>query len=153
LEQTRLAVEAGKGLLQERIAIFNKHFSSLSKLLYGDEYLLHVEETPRGNQAFELTAIGSNVGTGKKVSQTAAFDLAYIEFLRETKINFPMFVCHDGVESVHANQLTELLSIANGIEGQLILATLRDKLPAMPDGFISENTVLELSEVDKFFKF
>jgi uncharacterized protein YydD (DUF2326 family) len=153
LEQTRLAIEAGKGLLQERIAIFNKHFSSLSKLLYGDEYLLHVEETTRGNQAFELTAIGSNVGTGKKVSQTAAFDLAYIEFLRETKINFPRFVCHDGVESVHANQLTELLSIANGIEGQLILATLRDKLPAMPDGFISENTVLELSEVDKFFKF
>jgi uncharacterized protein YydD (DUF2326 family) len=153
LEQTRLAIEAGKGLLQERIAIFNKHFSSLSKLLYGDEYLLHVEETSRGNQVFELTAIGSNVGTGKKVSQTAAFDLAYIEFLRETKINFPTFVCHDGVESVHANQLTELLSVANGIEGQLILATLRDKLPEMPDGFISENTVLELSEVDKFFKF
>lgn len=153
LEQTRMSIEAGKGLLQQRIAIFNKHFSSLSKLLYGVEYLLHVEETSRGNQAFELTAIGSNVGTGKKISQTAAFDLAYIEFLRETQINFPTFVCHDGVESVHANQLKELLSVANGTEGQLILATLRDKLPVMPDGFISENTVLELSEGNKLFKF
>lgn len=152
LERTRREIEEGKALLSDRVAIFNRYFSTLSEQLYGEQYLLHFEETPKGSVSFDLTAVGSNVGAGKKASQTAAFDLAYIEFLRETGINFPHFVCHDGVESIHANQLAALLETAAGIEGQLILATLRDKLPEMPDAFIEQNTVLELSQEDKLFK-
>lgn len=96
--------------------------------------------------------MGSNVGAGKKASQTAAFDLAYIKFLHATKINFPTFVCHDGIENIHGNQLAALLTEANQLNGQLILATLRDKLPRMPGKFLQDNTVLELAQDDKLFK-
>lgn len=151
LEETLQQIEQGKALLAERVSIFNKYFSELSKVLYGEQYLLHFDETERGEISFQLTAVGSNVGAGKKASQTAAFDLAYIKFLRETGINFPTFVCHDGVEQIHANQLSALLIEASQLEGQLILATLRDKLPLMPDGFIEKNTVLALAHDDKLF--
>jgi uncharacterized protein YydD (DUF2326 family) len=151
LLETKGQIDQGKTLLFDRVATFNKYFSKLSKKLYGEEYLLHFDETNRGSIAFRLSSVGSNVGSGKKTSQTAAFDLAYIEFLRECRMPFPDFVCHDGMESIHANQLSELLNTAARSDGQLILATLRDKLPPLPSRFISENTVLELAQNNKLF--
>ncbi|MGD0825338.1 MAG: DUF2326 domain-containing protein, partial [Terriglobales bacterium] len=152
LAVTRNQVEGEKAALRKRLDIFNNYFSALSKELYGEEYLLHFDETAKGSLSFRLTAVGANVGAGKKASQTAAFDLAYIKFLQATKINFPTFVCHDGVEQIHGNQLSALLTEANLVGGQLVLATLRDKLPAMPDRFIENNTILELAQDDKLFR-
>jgi uncharacterized protein YydD (DUF2326 family) len=151
LLETKKKIEDGKALLRDRVGIFNKHFSELSKVLYGEQYLLTFDETDRGSLSFELTAVGSNVGAGKKVSQTAAFDVAYIRFLIESGIRFPRFVCHDGIEGIHGNQLTALLMVANQLDGQLILAVLRDKLPSMPENFVQENTILELAQDDKLF--
>lgn len=152
LAATKKQIDQDKEKLRENVSIFNRYFSRLSKDLYGEEYLLHFDETDRGSIVFRLSSVGSNVGSGKKMSQTAAFDLAYVDFLRETRIPFPTFVCHDGLESVHGNQLAALLNTAAALEGQLIVATLRDKLPVMPDAFITENTVLELSQDDKLFR-
>lgn len=152
LSATQKKIEDEKAALQQRISIFNKYFSKLSKLLYGEEYLLHFEETAKGSLIFRLTAVGANVGAGKKASQTAAFDLAYIAFLKEAQISFPEFVCHDGMEQIHGNQMQALLTEANAIDGQLILATLRDKLPPLSPQFLKENTILELAQDDKFFR-
>jgi hypothetical protein len=152
LSAARVQIANEKEALQQRLSIFNKYFSKLSKLLHGEEYLLHFEETPKGSLVFKLTAVGANVGAGKKASQTAALDLAYISFLNEAKINFPKFVCHDGMEQIHGNQMLALLNEANALEGQLILATLRDKLPQLTAQFLKENVVLELGHDDKFFR-
>ncbi len=152
LSATSKQIDDEKAALQQRISVFNRYFSKLSKVLYGEEYLLHFEETSKGPLVFKLTAVGANVGAGKKASQTAAFDLAYIAFLNEEKINFPKFVCHDGMEQIHANQMLALLDEANALEGQLVLATLRDKLPPLAPQFLKENTVLELGHDDKFFR-
>jgi hypothetical protein len=152
LSAARVQIANEKEALQQRLSIFNKYFSKLSKLLYGEEYLLHFEETPKGSLVFKLTAVGANVGAGKKASQTAALDLAYISFLNEAKINFPKFVCHDGMEQIHGNQMLALLIEANALEGQLILATLRDKLPQLTAQFLKENVALELGHDDKFFR-
>ena len=152
LKDTQEQIEAAKSQLRERVATFNEYFSDLSEKLYGEQYLLHFDENAKGILFFQLAAVGSNVGAGKKASQTAAFDLAYINFLHKTKINFPTFVCHDGLEQIHGNQLSALLSEADKLEGQLVLATLRDKLPLMPQRFIEENTVLTLAQDDKLFR-
>ena len=152
IEKTRLKIEKEETLLQDRVAIFNRYFSELSKLLYGEQYLLHFEETDRGSLSFALAAVGANVGAGKKMSQTAAFDLAYIQFLNEAGIKYPQFICHDGLEAIHGNQLTSLMEEASKTNGQLIISTLRDKLPKMPNGFIKRNTILELSSDEKLFR-
>lgn len=150
IEATRIAIAEGKVLLTERVRLFNKYFSTLSKELYGEQYLLTFDEKD-GTIVFSLKAVGANVGDGKKASQTAAFDIAYIKFLREAGINFPTFVCHDGVEAIHGNQLLSLLNTANEMYGQLILAVIRDKLPDISPEFLVQNTILELSQDDKLF--
>jgi uncharacterized protein DUF2326 len=152
LDSTRKQIEDQKAALANRIGVFNASFSKLSKALYGEEYLLYFTETDKDVLSFRLKAVGENVGGGKKASQTAAFDLAYIAFLHQAGMNFPTFVCHDGVESIHGNQLSALLTEANKIDGQLIIATLRDKLPVLEGESLSANTVLELSQEDKFFR-
>jgi uncharacterized protein YydD (DUF2326 family) len=151
LDETRKTVEEGKSQLTQRVALFNEFFSALSKELYGEQYLLTFDESQNGSVTFSLTSVGANVGAGKKVSQTAAFDIAYIKFLRAAGINFPTFVCHDGVEAVHGNQLTELLTTANALDGQLVLSVIQDKLPGINSTFLKENTILELSQDDKLF--
>lgn len=153
VDEMQQVIENGKTLLQERIKIFNKHFSKYSKTLYGEQYLLHTEENNQGTLVFKLSAVGANVGTGKKTSQTAAFDFAYCNFVTEAEIPFPKFVCHDGLEAIHDNQLQALLTTANTFGGQLIVATLRDKLPKLPEDFVKDNTVLELSQRDMLFRF
>ena len=151
LEVTRKTVEDGKAQLTQRVSLFNEFFSALSKELYGEQYLLTFDDSKNGLIVFSLTSVGANVGAGKKVSQTAAFDIAYVKFLRAAKINFPAFVCHDGVEAVHGNQLAELLTTANALDGQLVLAAIRDKLPGISATFLEENTILKLSQDDKLF--
>lgn len=150
LLETRRAIEDGMALLDQRVGQFNEFFSALSKELYGEQYLLTFDDK-KGTIIFSLTAVGANVGEGKKASQTAAFDIAYIKFLRKAGIHFPTFVCHDGVEAIHGNQLEELLNTANEMDGQLILAAIRDKLPEMGPAFFEENTVVALSQDDKLF--
>lgn len=152
LDATRKTMEDGKAQLTQRVSLFNEFFSSLSKELYGEQYLLTFDESKNGSIVFSLTSIGANVGAGKKVSQTAAFDIAYIKFLRAAGINFPTFVCHDGVEAIHGNQLSELLMTANALDGQLVLAAIRDKLPGISETFLDENTILELAQDDKLFR-
>jgi len=152
LETTKKTIEDGKAELTQRVSMFNEFFSALSKELYGEQYLLTFDESKEGSIVFSLTSVGANVGAGKKVSQTAAFDIAYIKFLRAAGINFPMFVCHDGVETIHGNQLSALLTTANSLDGQLILAALRDKLPGISEEFLEENTILDLSQDDKLFR-
>ena len=151
LDETKKTVESGKAQLTQRVSLFNGFFSALSKELYGEQYLLTFDESKNGSVVFSLTSVGANVGAGKKVSQTAAFDIAYIKFLRAAGINFPTFVCHDGVEAVHGNQLSELLTTANSLDGQLVLAAIRDKLPGISETFLEENSILELSQDDKLF--
>lgn len=150
IDATRIAIAEGKDLLTERVGMFNKFFSALSKELYGEQYLLTFDDKD-GTIVFSLKAVGANVGEGKKASQTAAFDIAYIKFLHEAGINFPTFVCHDGVEAIHGNQLLALLNAANAIDGQLILAAIRDKLPELSPEFLRQNTVIQLSQDDKLF--
>ncbi|HVY06235.1 MAG TPA: hypothetical protein VHB46_09685 [Burkholderiales bacterium] len=151
IDETQKRIENGKAQLTQRVSLFNEFFSALSKELYGEQYLLTFDESKNGSIVFSLTSVGANVGAGKKVSQTAAFDIAYIKFLRAAGINFPIFVCHDGVEAIHGNQLSELLTTANALDGQLVLAALRDKLPGISETFLEENTILELSQRDKLF--
>lgn len=154
LAATKITLDLGKARLEANVAIFNKYFSNLSQVLYGETYLLHFDEDAKtGSFKFSIAHVGDNVGTGKKATQTAAFDLAYIQFLEEIRLDFPRFALHDGLEAIHNNQLAGLLIQASKSTGQLIVATLRDKLPPMHSTFIEDHTVIELSQEDKLFGF
>lgn len=165
-EQINSATEKSKEISDEidksiesfnnRIKIFNKYFALYTKKLYEEEFILTYEEKG-GVYNFKIDPVGvvkskGNLGDGKKKAQVSALDLAYLSLQEEVESKTIRFVAHDGIEAIHPNQIRTLFDIASSINGQYILAILSDKLSSIDKNFITKNTVLELSENDKFFK-
>lgn len=137
-------------LIQKRVSIFNKYFSSITNKLYGEREILSANPTDTGYE-FLITPVAGNPGTGKKKGQIAAFDLAYIQFADDLGIKCLHFVLNDQIENIHDNQINNLLlEIVSETNCQYILPVLRDKLPEDID--IDEYEVLTLSQFDKLFK-
>ena len=136
-------------LMQNRITLFNKYFSRMSELLYGEHYLLFQKKKENGYD-LAIQNIEGNPSTGKKKGQIAAFDFAYIQFADELAIRCLHFILHDQLENIHDNQLNTLFEVANHLNGQYIVPILRDKVPENID--ISPYIILTLSQDNKLFK-
>ncbi len=140
----------------DNLKIFNKYFSRYTRQLYNEEFILSYEFKSNLFQ-FTINPIGNiqskgNLGDGKKKGQVSAFDLAYLSLQEEVSSKFIRFVAHDGIEAIHQNQIKTLFDIAARIDGQYIIAILKDKLASINGNTITTSTILELSENDKFFK-
>ena len=136
-------------LMQNRITLFNKYFSKMSNILYGEHYLLFQKKKENGYD-LAIQNIEGNPSAGKKKGQIAAFDFAYIQFADELAIRCLHFILHDQLENIHDNQLNTLFEVANKLNGQYIVPILRDKVPENID--ISPYTILTLSQDNKLFK-
>lgn len=136
-------------LIKSRVTHFNKYFTKMSEILYGENYILTPMQKDAGYDLI-VTNIEGNPSTGKKKGQIAAFDFAYILFADDLDINCLHFVMHDQIENIHDNQLNTLIEVANSINGQYIVPILRDKMPTNID--VNRYEVLSLSQDDKLFK-
>ena len=140
----------------KRLALFNSYFSLYTKKLYQDEYILSYKDSS-GSFVFTIEPLGTlltlgNQGEGKKKAQVASLDFAYLSVQEFLEARTPRFIAHDGIEAIHVNQISKLFEIASGINGQYILAILKDKLENVDQDFINKSVVLELGEDDKFFR-
>ena len=142
-------ISSNDELIKSRVTQFNKYFTRMSETLYDENYILTPLQKDSGYDLI-VTNIEGNPSTGKKKGQIAAFDFAYIQFADDLDINCLHFILHDQLENIHDNQLSTLIDVANGINGQYIVPILRDKIPENID--ISQYERLVLSQEDKLFK-
>lgn len=150
LETINSEINSKDSIIQKRITLFNKYFTKISSLLYGEEYLLSSQKSERGYDLI-VTNIEGNPSTGKKKGQIAAFDFAYVLFAEDIEMKFIHFIMHDQLENMHDNQLsTILIDLANSINCQFVLPIVSDKIPADID--IDKYIILRLSENNKLFK-
>lgn len=149
LKEIDHSIEQNDTLIGERITLFNKYFSQMSNLLYGELYLLF-QQKKQGTYDLVVQNVEGNPSTGKKKGQIAAFDFAYIQFADELLLPSLHFILHDQLENIHDNQLNTLFEVANSLNGQYIVPILRDKIPQEID--INPYTILTLSQEDKLFK-
>ncbi|WP_156286361.1 DUF2326 domain-containing protein [Oceanivirga salmonicida] len=140
-------------ILKKQIKKFNKYFSEISYELYGERYALTFDEKinkKTGKPVYEFSSFNLNMSSGKKQGEILCFDLAYIMFANEEKIDCLNFLLNDKKELMHDNQL---LKVANFLESkniQLVFSILKDKLPN--DLIAKSNVLVELSEKDKLFR-
>ncbi|WP_284892845.1 DUF2326 domain-containing protein [Cobetia amphilecti] len=140
--------------LDENVAEFNRFFGDLSSKFYGERYIFDlVFDADIKKCRFEVINIVPNSTGGKKKGELSAFDIGYIEFVNSIGLPRPRFVIHDSIEDVDDNQVFEIFSKANNINGQYIVAVMRDKINSWRfTDFVENSLILELSEDDKFFK-
>lgn len=131
---------------------FNKHFSSVSELLYNEKYALKYDKVKnkKGQRLYKFSAFNTNFSSGKKQGEISCFDIAYTFFADEENIPCMHFILNDKKELMHDNQLVKIADLVNKSDIQFIASILKDKLP---DELNNEDYfVLELSEDNKLFK-
>ncbi|CAI1901509.1 DUF2326 domain-containing protein [Klebsiella pneumoniae] len=150
LEEIELAVQG----LEKNIEIFNEFFGDLTKEIYGERYIFDLSfDIDKGKCNFDISCVTPNSNGGKKKGEITAFDLAYIKFVDKVKLKRPTFVIHDSIEDVDVNQIRDIFFEANNINGQYIVSILSDKFSEDVDlKMMKNNSILELSSTNKFFK-
>lgn len=131
---------------------FNKHFASVSNVLYGEQYALKpVKATNRkGQRVYKFSAFNLNFSSGKKQGEISCFDIAYTFFADEENIPCMHFLLNDKKELMHDNQLVKIANLVNRSNIQFVASILKDKLPEQLNN--EDYFILKLSEDDKLFK-
>ncbi len=131
---------------------FNKHFSSISTILYDEKYALkHDIITNRKNQRiYKFSAFNTNLSSGKKQGEISCFDIAYTLFADEENIPCLHFLLNDKKELMHDNQLVKIAELVNKNNIQFVASILKDKLPAELNS--EEYFIVKLSQEDKLFR-
>lgn len=134
--------------LDENLRIFNQYFSKYTQQLTGAKYLL-AYSIERDIYKFKIDEFRSHAGAGEKQAVVIAFDLAYMAFCNEIRLKRPLFATQDKIEVIDIGKLTELFTLANEQNGQIIAPVIHDKVTDYP--LLTEDTVLRLSAKNKFF--
>lgn len=137
---------------QEMMSSFNKRFTSLAKSINGEQPIL-VYSPDTSKFPVSITELsGSSTGTRK--SLLAAFDLAYQQFAIDNHITTPRFVVHDVIENIEGKDLKAIVTVANAIDAQYIVAVLKEKLDSsgISEEEQDELGIMCLAEDDKLFE-
>lgn len=134
---------------------FNKHFATVSELLYSEKYALKYDiiTNRKGQRVYKFstyTPYGPNVASGKKQGEISSFDISYILFADEENMPCMHFILNDKKELMHDNQLIKIANLVNNEGIQFVASILKDKLPRELN--MQEYFIVELSEDNKLFK-
>jgi uncharacterized protein YydD (DUF2326 family) len=141
----------------ENIIVFEKsfvaNFKIFTKKTHNEQYKFSLNYNPQsGFCNIDINNHASNPEGGKKKAEIISFDFAYIDTVKELKINRPTFVFHDSIEDIDQKQIKTIFQLSEKLEGQQIISMLSDKLTQdMYEEYI-DDAILVLSEDDMFFK-
>lgn len=135
------------------IHILNLYFSKYSEQLYNERWYISFDPD-EGSYKFDVKAIESNAGSGKKQTLVAAFDIAYMAFIQDKKIKlpFPRFATQDKIEIIDIDELNKLAELVISANGQLIAPIIEDKFKNFDPEESKKYITLELSPDNKFFR-
>jgi uncharacterized protein YydD (DUF2326 family) len=141
-----------ESIVKQQLNKFNKHFASISELLYDEQYALKYEKATnrKGQRLYKFSAFNTNFSTGKKQGEISCFDIAYTLFADEEDIPCMHFILNDKKELMHDNQLVRIGRLVKEKNIQFVASILHDKLP--PELNNPAYFILELSEDDKLFR-
>ncbi len=141
-----------EAIVKTQLNKFNKHFSSTSELLYGEQYALKYDKiiNRKGQRLYKFSAFNTNFSSGKKQGEISCFDIAYTLFADEENIPCLHFILNDKKELMHDNQLVKIAQLVNKNNIQFVASILRDKLPEKLDN--EDFFIAKLSEDDKLFR-
>lgn len=138
--------------VKQQINKFNKYFSSVSSILYGEQYALKAEiiTNKKSQRLYKFNAFNLNFSSGKKQGEISCFDIAYVNFADEEHIPCLHFILNDKKELMHDNQLVKIKDLVEQLNIQFVASILKDKLPAELNK--EEYFIVKLSDNDKLFR-
>lgn len=153
VEDIRRTIAVYYSDLHTKLEVFNEAYADITKRLFVTHHNELVVTAALDGKA-EFTIVNEELNTGDGVPRAAAmaFDMAYVHFVNKFKSKLPSFTIQDYLEVVDEDKLIKLFSFANEKKIQTVAAILNDKLDGFDKKFLKENTILELTKEEKFFK-
>jgi uncharacterized protein YydD (DUF2326 family) len=141
--------------IKEQKDKFNRHFASISRTLYGEQYALKVDPITnrKGQRLYKFSVFDTdiaNLSSGKKQGEISCFDIAYTLFADAENIPCLHFLLNDKKELMHDNQLLKIAQLVNKKGIQFVASILKDKLPEELNR--EDFFVVKLSQGDKLFR-
>lgn len=139
-------------IIKNQLNKFNKHFASISNILYGEEYAIKydISINKKNQRLYKFSAFNTNLSSGKKQGEISCFDIAYTLFADDEKIPCLHFLLNDKKELMHDNQLVKIAELVNQKNIQFVASILKDKLPEELNN--EDFFILKLSQNDKLFR-
>jgi len=134
------------------IATFNKTYSPLARRIFGVSLKLNKETCEDGIVKFSIDKEDEISGDGAPRAAAMTYELSLVKYAETTNPKLPQFTMQDYIEAVDDDKLGKLFNFANKNKVQTVVAVLNDKIHHFGDKFCKTNTVLTLSQEDKFFK-
>jgi hypothetical protein len=153
VEDIRRTIAVYYSDLHTKLEVFNEAYADITKRLFVTHHNELVVTAALDGKA-DFTIVNEELNTGDGVPRAAAmaFDMAYVHFVNKFKSKLPSFTIQDYLEVVDEDKLIKLFSFANEKKIQTVAAILNDKLDGFDKQFLKENTILELTKEEKFFK-
>ena len=141
-----------ESVVKTQLSKFNKFFSSISKILYNEEYAVKhdIIYNKYNQRLYKFSSFNANLSSGKKQGEITCFDIAFTLFADSEQIPCLHFLLNDKKELVHDNQLVKIANLVNEKNIQFVASILRDKLPKELDK--EEFFIVKLSQNEKLFK-
>ncbi len=135
------------------IDIFNGYLKKFTRALFNDFSLSFNAgiDSSTNELEFSIVNLDKVAGDGSPRAAALAFDMALVEFVKNTNRHLPKFTLQDHLEASDQDKLATLATIANKNNIQVVMSILPEKLSFLSPAFIKSNTVLSLAKSDKFF--
>lgn len=139
--------------LHKNLSIFNDASKLISERVF-KSFSIYLDARKESDNALKFSVINEDKvsGDGAPRAASMAFDMAMVEYVKNSGANLPAFTLQDYLESADEYKLKELTELANEMKIQTVISILNDKLHLLSDKFMKENVVLWLSTDNKFFK-
>jgi hypothetical protein len=127
---------------------------SFTRAIVRDFLLSFNVSTKSGPNEIEFSVVNQAKVSGDGAPRAAAlaFDMEFVEFVKETVAFFLELTIQDCLEASDQDKLATLANLVNENGIQVIVSVLKDKLASLSQEFINSNTVLSIKKSDKFFK-
>lgn len=138
---------------ETNLLVFNNLCKSISKEVF-KSFSLYFSTKDSSDTSIHFSVINENLvsGDGAPRAASMAIDMAFVEYIKIQRAKMPSFTMQDYLEATDEDKLIRLINLANQRNIQTIISILNDKLSLLDSGFLANNTILELSKNDKFFK-
>lgn len=151
--QLRSKLEIYISELNTNLELFNDPLRVISKKIF-KHFSLELEANILSDHSLKFSIVNEDKvsGDGAPRAASMAFDMAMVEYVKNSGAKLPEFTLQDYLEPADEDKLFELIQLANSRKIQTVISILNDKLQLLSSEFINKNSILKLSSRDKFFK-
>ncbi|CAK3197228.1 hypothetical protein VCRA2120E126_120141 [Vibrio crassostreae] len=100
---------------------------------------------------FSIVNADKIFGDGSPRAATMCIDMSFAKYAKDNALDLPHFTLQDYLESSDEDKLGSLFMTANSQSIQTVVSILNDKLYELKSYFDEKDTILILSQEDKFF--